>query len=78
MSLDPYPRDRKIIPCCVHLRTKTQGYMPDEIDAGPGFIKVTGTGMYWCNKTSVPIGPDDDAASPLACQPGRECFEKKP
>ena len=75
MQTDPYPRQRDIIPCCVHLRTKTQYCMPDEIDAGLGYIKVTTTGCYWCGKTHASLGPDDADALPRACQPGRDCFE---
>lgn len=73
---DPYPRERTLIPCCIHLRTKTQYYVSDEMAAGPGFIKVTSTGNYWCNRTHEGIGPDDEAARPKTCQPGRECHER--
>lgn len=71
----PYSPDRELIPCCVHLRTKTQYYQPDEMQAGPGFIKVTTTGAYWCNRSCTPAGPDNAASTPQACQPGRGCYE---
>ena len=73
---DPYPRDRTIIPCCVHLRTKTQYYALDEMAAGPGYIKVTTTGNYWCNQTHEGVGPDDEPCRPKTCQPGRSCHER--
>jgi len=75
MNTDPYPRDRQIIPCCTHLRTKTMYYMPDEMEAGPGFIKVTTTGVYWCNKTSGGRGPDGETSTPHTCQSGRSCYQ---
>lgn len=71
-----YPRQREIIPCCLHLRTKTQYYVEDELVAGPGFVKVTETGTYWCGKTQHALGPDDAVAKPQACQPGRSCFQR--
>ena len=73
---DPYPRDRTLIPCCIHLRTKTQYYAPDEMSAGPGYIKVTSTGNYWCGKTQECMGPDDSVSRPKTCQPGRACYER--
>lgn len=72
-----YPREREIIPCCVHLRTKTQYYMQDEMEAGPGFIKITDAGTYWCGKSHHALGPDDDPARPRTCQPGRSCYERE-
>jgi len=74
---DPYPPQRDIIPCCVHLRTKTQYFMPDEMQAGPGYIKVTTTGVYWCARTNTPRGPDDQPSTPARCQPGRACCERR-
>ncbi len=76
--MDPYEHEREIIPCCVHLRTKTQFYMPDEMAAGPGHIKVTTTGAYWCARTNTPRGPDDQPCTPHGCQNGRGCFEHAP
>jgi hypothetical protein len=73
--MEPYPAQREIIPCCVHLRTKTLYYMPDEMQAGPGHIKVTSTGNYWCNRTHEPVGPDDAPSKPHLCQAGRACYE---
>lgn len=72
-----YPAQRDIIPCCEHLRTKTQYFMPDEMQAGPGFIKVTTTGTYWCGQTHQAYGPDDEVARPQACQPGRSCYARQ-
>jgi len=71
-----YPRERTIVPCCIHLRTKTHYYVPDEMQAGPGFIKVTTTGTYWCNRTHEPLGPDDAPSRPHVCQAGRSCYER--
>lgn len=71
-----YPRDRDIIPCCQHLCTKTQYFMPDEMRAGPGYIKVTSTGTYWCGLTHQAFGPDDEVAKPHTCQAGRECYTR--
>jgi hypothetical protein len=73
---DPYMQDREIVPACVHLRTKTMFYVPDEMRAGPGFIKVTDTGAYWCGKTHHALGPDDQVSQPKTCQPGRSCYER--
>ena len=72
-----YPQERKIIPCCIHLQTKTRFCVGEEMAAGPGFIKVTDTGTYWCEKTSESFGPDDQPGTPEACQPGRVCYERK-
>lgn len=74
---EPYPPERDLIPCCVHLRTKTQFFMPDELAAGPGFVKVTTTGTYWCSQTHASFGPDDRAGTPHTCQPGRTCYERE-
>ncbi len=74
--MEPYEHERDIIPCCTHLRTKTQFYMPDEMAAGPGYIKVTTTGTYWCARTSTPRGPDDAPCTPQTCQAGRGCYER--
>jgi len=74
---DPYPQRREIIPCCVHLRTKTQFFMPDEMKAGAGQIKVTDTGVYWCAKTHHAFGPDDEVSTARSCQPGRSCFQAR-
>jgi hypothetical protein len=67
-------RERELLACCVHLRTKTQHGRPDEMQAGPGRIKVSTTGAYWCTRTSTPFGPDDAPSRPETCQPGRPCF----
>jgi hypothetical protein len=71
------PQEGAIIPCCVHLATKTQSFMHDEMRAGRGFIKVSSTATYWCRKTHHAFGPDNDAAQALACQQGRSCYEPK-
>lgn len=64
-----------IVPCCVHLRSRTMFFVPDEMRAGPGHIRVCSTGGYWCNRTSTPMGPDDACATPGGCQPGRACHQ---
>lgn len=74
---DPYlPAEPRIISCCVHLRTKGMYYVPAELAAGPGFIEVTTTATYWCNRTSQAAGPDATASTPASCQPGRSCYER--
>lgn len=72
----PYTTDREIVPCCVHLRTKTLYYLPDEMQAGPGYIKNTTTGTYWCNRSCAGMGPDGAASTPTDCQSGRSCYER--
>lgn len=67
-----------IIPCCACLRTKSQYFVPDEMEAGPGTIKVSTTATYWCTRTSTALGPDDAPSTPQRCQPGRACFEQPP
>ena len=76
MENEKYPRGREIIPCCIHLCTKTMYYMPDEMKAGPGYIKVTDTGSYWCAQTQAAYGPDDEVVGPRSCQTGRSCHER--
>lgn len=65
-----------IIPCCEHLCTKTMYFDQEQMRAGRGYIKVTGTGTYWCDKTSMPLGPDNQPGLPKTCQPGRSCYER--
>ncbi len=76
--MDPYERDQAIIPCCIHLRTKTQFYLPDEMAAGPGRIRVTTTGTCWCARTNTARGPDEAPCTPQGCQAGRGCYEDAP
>lgn len=63
------------VSCCIHLRTKTQYCLPEEMRAGPGQIKVSTTGCYWCARTNTPFGPDDAPSRPESCQPGRSCYQ---
>ncbi len=73
--MDPYEPEHTLIPCCVHLRTKTQFYLPEEMAAGPGMIRVSTTANYWCTRTSTPRGPDEKPCTPESCQCGRGCHE---
>ncbi|MGE0479149.1 MAG: hypothetical protein AB7Q17_01635 [Phycisphaerae bacterium] len=71
---DPYAEDRPLIACCAHLRTKSQFFVPAEMQAGRGRIANDAAGAYWCAQTNARLGPDDEAATPALCQPGRCCF----
>jgi hypothetical protein len=59
------------MPCCVRLCCKSMTYREDE---RPGLLHFSDTQLYWCNVTMDPLGPDDRAATPKVCQPGRTCF----
>jgi hypothetical protein len=61
-------------PCCVQLCCKSMSYRPDE---RPGRLHWSDTQTYWCRVTMDPTGPDDDAANPNVCQPGRACFRSE-
>lgn len=72
---DPKAQPGEIIPCCIHLRTKSQYFDPDEMVAGPGRIRVATAATYWCARTNAQLGPDDGPSTPQRCQPGRACHE---
>jgi hypothetical protein len=58
---------------CVHLKTKAAFTgMP-----GPGDrVNPLDTAVWWCQRTSEPLGPDGHGATPAACErPGRDCYE---
>ncbi len=65
-----------LIPCCLHLRTKTQSFEREEMRAGRGYIRLSSIATYWCAKTHHAFGPDNDAARAVACQPGRSCYDR--
>lgn len=75
---DPYAEDRPLVACCVHLRTKSQFVVPAEMQAGRGHVAQDAAGAYWCAQTYARLGPDDEAATPTACQFGRRCFAAAP
>jgi hypothetical protein len=58
--------------CCTRLACKSMTYRVDE---RPGLLHFSDTQIYWCNLTLEPVGPDDGAATPKVCQPGRVCFQ---
>jgi hypothetical protein len=43
-------------------------------DERPGLLHFSDTQIYWCDITLDPAGPDDKAANPKVCQPGRACY----
>ena len=36
---------------------------------------MPGDGHYWCLRTCLLIGPDDELAQPDTCLPGRSCYD---
>lgn len=66
----------EIVPCCEFLRTKMQHCAAEDMRAGPGFVRVTDTATYWCDKTAESFGPDDQPGAPELCQPGRACYQR--
>jgi hypothetical protein len=58
--------------CCANLRCKSMYYRPDE---RPGLLHDSDTMPHYCLKTQAISGPDDKAARPSLCQPGRACYE---
>jgi len=73
---EPYPPAEELIPCCIHLQTKGQSCRLEDARAGPGFVRVTTTATYWCERTAESFGPDDVPGTPQTCQPGRSCYER--
>ncbi len=71
---DTYGAPPVLVRCCLHLRTKSIFYDPEEMRAGPGFIRVDDCASYWCNRSGAAFGPDDEPSGPRACQCGRSCF----
>ncbi|MBK8914069.1 MAG: hypothetical protein IPM64_05600 [Phycisphaerales bacterium] len=65
----------EFVECCVHLRIRSMFFVPEEMRAGPGRIRVSTLGGYWCNRTSVASGPDDACVGPELCRPPRGCHE---
>ena len=57
---------------CQHLRTKAS-YVPAE--RSPLYLtKTSPTAQYWCLKTMMVVGPDNDFVCPEDCKPDRVCF----
>jgi hypothetical protein len=63
---------------CVHLRWK--GFYGTRWNTREEMLAdlVRGDVPYSCLHTCQSWGPDDDAAAPERCQPGRGCFEASP
>jgi hypothetical protein len=61
------------IRCCAALRSKSMYYRPDE---RPGVLHESDVMPHWCAKTHLPVGPDEQDATPGKCQPGRVCYEE--
>lgn len=72
----PHANEFELVPCCQHLRTKMQFCRGADMRAGPGFVEVSDTATYWCNRTSTSFGPDNIPGTPDGCQPGRSCYER--
>lgn len=72
------PPAAEFVRCCVHLRSRSMFLVPEDMRAGPGRIRVSTLGGYWCNRTSVASGPDDSCVGPELCQPPRDCHEAAP
>lgn len=66
----------QFVPCCQHLQTKMSHCALEDMQHGPGFVRVTDTATYWCDKTAESFGPDDRPSTPEACQPGRACYQR--
>jgi hypothetical protein len=62
-------------PCCKHLRCKSMYYRPDE---RAGLLHDEDAMGYWCARTNLVMGPDNDVARHQQCQAGRDCFECGP
>jgi hypothetical protein len=46
------------------------------VDMGEPFdLKNSGSGIYWCSHTQMPLGPDGQVAHWKQCQRGRSCYE---
>jgi hypothetical protein len=45
-------------------------------DNGVPLEERSGSGIYWCSKTHVCLGPDGTAVSPEECRADRECFQQ--
>lgn len=61
---------------CAMLRWKT--YYGSRWDTREAMLDdlLRGDVPYSCLRTCQPFGPDDDAAVPERCQPGRGCFRQ--
>lgn len=56
---------------CPELRTKTM-YLNVEWRRRPD-AEGRGTAIYWCLKTHLNLGPDDQPADPSSCRAARAC-----
>ena len=79
--VDPVPQDvphdapaPRFVPACIHLRSKTQSYRPEDMDQPPGMIADSPTLSYWCGITQDFVGPDRKGCSTSRCQAGRSCY----
>ncbi len=64
--MEPMLNKRDLPACCPNLRCKQmyyEGRKPEILD----------TTVFWCVKTLMPLGPDNEPVEPEICQPGRPC-----
>ena len=59
---------------CRHLRSRMT-YGPQFDGLGDWRADDSSSNQYWCLKTMITAGPDNDVVAPEVCQPGRGCFE---
>lgn len=64
------PKDK-----CACLRTKTMALNTHWIPSEAELRSRADTAIFWCIKTMMPWGPDEDDATPESCRPGRECWD---
>lgn len=69
MSDDPWLRFSE--GPCRHLRCKEMYY-----DTGVPLEERCSSGIFWCNHTHKPLGPDDSIVSLEDCMTSRPCFER--
>ena len=69
MSMDPWEEFNN--QPCRHLRSKEMFY-----DTGVSLEERSGSGIFWCTKTSQCLGPDRKPASDDDCGPDRRCYEQ--
>ena len=60
---------------CRYLRTKSV-YVPDFDDMESWRTGDTTTQQYWCLRTMITAGPDNDLVAPEQCQPERSCYKE--
>jgi len=61
---------------CRYLRTKSS-YIHGPHNQGQWREEKSMTAQYWCSRTMMPSGPDNDLVSPGTCQEDRTCFKHR-